>query len=132
MLIGQDLLNAHFNVHPRQPTYHISSSLMLFRTKMGLAFMGQFDTEKFKQWMMSEKEAEVMKRALYFENKDTTFRRLSPTQEDELCCILTPSSPPMSWKECACKQQTSFSLNTTFSDNLNKFMLFRVFCRNPF
>ncbi len=39
MLIGQDLLNAHFNVHPRQPTYHISPSLVLFRTKMGLAFM---------------------------------------------------------------------------------------------
>ncbi|KAH9390779.1 hypothetical protein TYRP_006363 [Tyrophagus putrescentiae] len=65
MLIGQDLLNAHFNVHPCQPTYHISPSLVLFRTKMGLAFMGQFDTEKFKQWTNSKKKAKEMKIALY-------------------------------------------------------------------
>ncbi|KAH9397056.1 hypothetical protein TYRP_003360, partial [Tyrophagus putrescentiae] len=46
MLIGQDLLNAHFNIHPIQPTYHITPSLVIIRTKMGLAFLGQFDIEK--------------------------------------------------------------------------------------
>ena len=106
MLIGQDLLNAHFNVHPRQPTYHISPSLVLFRTKMGLAFMGQFDTEKFKQWTMSKKKAEKVRKALYSENKNKTLKMPSPAQENDLCRILALSAPPISWKERACKKHT--------------------------
>ncbi len=105
MLIGQDLLNAHFNVHPRQPTYHISPSLVLFRTKMGLAFMGQFDTEKFKHWTISKKKTKEMKIALYSLNKDKATNQLSTAKKDKISCIL---KPPLSWKDYAGKYHTLF------------------------
>ncbi len=87
MIIGQDLLNAHFNIHPIQPTYHITPSLAIIRTKMGIAFLGQFDTEKFKQWTLSTVEAQKMKEALYLKSTDEID--ISPAQREEINNILT-------------------------------------------
>ncbi len=106
MLIGQDLLNAHFNMQPLQPTYHITPSLAIIRTKMGLAFIGKLDIEKFKQWTLSETEAQKMKETLYSENKKIVNEiEMLPFQKEELNNILTfkISDIKRSWFEYICK-----------------------------
>ena len=87
MIIGQDLMNAHFNIHPIQPTYHITPSLAIIRTKMGLVFLGQFDTDKFKQWTLSTTETQKMKEILYPNN--TNEFDISTVQKEEINNILT-------------------------------------------
>ena len=87
MLIGQDLLNAHFNIHPIQPTYHITPSLVIIRTKMGLAFLGQFDIEKFKKWTLSANEIQKMIETLY--PKNINKMDMSLAQREEINRILT-------------------------------------------
>ena len=100
MLIGQDLLNAHFNMTPLQPTYHITPSLAIIRTKMGLAFIGHFDTEKFKKWSLSATETQKIKETLYPESDGNEFE-LSLIQREELNNILTykVSEIKQSWRE---------------------------------
>ncbi len=87
--------------------------------------------KKFKQWMMSEKEAEVMKRALYFKNQDKAFKQFLPAHENELCCILKPFGLLLNWKECAGMEHTFVSLNKAFFNCLNKFLFLGCFLGIP-
>ncbi len=87
MIIGQDLLNAHFNIHPIQPTYHITPSLAIIRTKMGIAFLGQFDTDKFKQWTLNRTKIRKIKKKLH--SKKTNEIDISSTQKEKINDILT-------------------------------------------
>ena len=107
MVIGQDLLNAHFNMTPLQPTYHITPSLANIRTKMGLAFIGKFDIEKFKQWTLCAVDAETMKKALCPESKSDLLNdiEMSPAKREELNKMLTVniSDIKRSWCEYICK-----------------------------
>ncbi len=100
MIIGQDLLNAHFNIHPIQPTYHITPSLTIICTKMGIAFLGQFDTEQFKQWNLSTAESQKMKEALYPNNTDEFD--ISTAQKEKVNSILT-FKIKKNWIDLICK-----------------------------
>lgn len=106
MLIGQDLLNAHFNMTPFQPTYHLSSSLAIIRTKMGLTFTGQFDMKKFLLWNVSETEIKKIKETLYpAKNDKKNDDDLSTTQREEIDKLLTfkVANVKQSWSEYTCK-----------------------------
>ncbi|KAH9409431.1 hypothetical protein TYRP_010438 [Tyrophagus putrescentiae] len=65
MIIGQDLINEHILMQPRQPTYHISPFLSIVRTKMGLTFSGRFKVERFAKWKLSRRQTKKMKNILY-------------------------------------------------------------------
>ena len=106
MIIGQDLLNAHVNLHPFQPTYHITPSLAIIRTAMGPAFVGQFDIEKFKQWTLSTIEAKIMKETLYSEQTDEQLNfDITSDQKDEISKVLLYKVPDVkkNWIEFICK-----------------------------
>ncbi len=106
MLIGQDLLNAHFNMTPLQPTYHITPSLAIIRTKMGLVFIGKFNTKKFKRWRLTSTEVKRMKKALYPDNEKSDSRiKISSVQKEKLNNTLAFKvfDIKRSWKEYACK-----------------------------
>ena len=65
MLIGQDLINEFILMHPYQPTYHITHTLSIIRTKMGLTFSGYFDVDTFRKLKLSFKKEKKMKKILY-------------------------------------------------------------------
>ena len=115
MFIGQDLLNAHFNMTPLQPAYHITPSLAIIRTKMGLAFIGHFDTEKFKKWSLSATETQKIKETLYPESDGNEFE-LSLIQKEELNNILTykVSEIKQSWRDFIRKKYLFSNLFLTF------------------
>ena len=106
MLIGQDLLNAHFNMTPLQPTYHITPSLAIIRTKMGLVFIGKFNTKKFKRWRLTSTEVKRMKKSLYPNNeKRDDIKKISLVQKEEVDNILTlkVSDIKRNWSQFFCK-----------------------------
>ncbi len=103
MIIGQDLLNAHFNIHPIQPTYHITPSLAIIRTKMGIAFLGQFDTDKFKQWILSTTESQKMKEALYPNNTNEFDILTAQNEEVNNILAFTIFDIKKNWIKLLCK-----------------------------
>lgn len=80
MVIGQDLLNRFFMMHPSQPTYHLTRYLSITRTKMGLVLSGYLSARKFFKKTLSLAKAKEMKSTLYpelFDQKSLPTEALS-------------------------------------------------------
>ncbi len=122
MLIGQDLLNAHFNMTPLQPTYHITPSLAIIRTKMGLAFIGKFDKKKFRQWRLNATETQKLKATLYPDNeKSDDIKKISLVQKEEIDNILTlnVSDIKRNWSQFFCKCFLFYLFSNFFNFSFN-------------
>ena len=134
MLIGRDLLNAHFITPPYQRSYHITPSLVLFRSAMGLSFMGNFNVKKFSKATLSAVELAKIKATLYPEKysssstQDASDERkctngktgekgeLTAFQKEEIKRILSFDMATFrrSWSEFICKFKRGFANKKAF------------------
>lgn len=69
MYIGQDLLNRHFLMQPYQPVAHLTPSLALLRTKMGLTLLGSFSRATFARWTPTNAQVRKLKEVLLFSSQ---------------------------------------------------------------
>ena len=91
-------------MHPFQPTYHLTPSLALTRTKIGLTFSGWLDYQTLNSWKVTPEEVKRIENTLYPENN---------------------SNQPEPSFEIKAKQQTTLSLQT--QTKLNKLLTLKLF-----
>ena len=90
-------------MHPFQPTYHLTPSLALTRTKIGLTFSGWLDYQTLNSWKVTPEEVKRIENTLYPENN---------------------SNQPEPSFEIKAKQQTTLSLQT--QTKLNKLLTLKL------